>query len=451
MPITSQTQYGQQTKHSNGSLPAKEGRTRIRSHLSILDDNILAQRRSKSSTSSQGPKEGPELCQGKEVQKPESKARHGARKTTRVFRNSRPREDQTPAMRGATSSSVSRPTSGDKKVIVDTTYIVSRDSKKSPEVKVVEEKEVKGLPQDVLNIQIAEGLYEYSQEVHSYLMEREKVSTIAKDFLDNDQVTEHMRAVLVDWLTQVQHHLSVSVETLYRTVSTLDLVLSLRSVEPSQLQLVGITAMLVASKLEEYYPVEIRKLLHLTEESYTRKELLDMEKVMLKLLGFQFILPSPQSFLPRFCRAALRSAEQEFYSSCTFLLDCHLLRSSHSCLPPSHLAASAVLGSLTLYRAAVKANPASPDLRSPDLSTIWTSTLVHYTGYSVEEIVGTASDMLEQLRSQSSDGSKFSGARTKYSSRSQHNRLAHAAHMTLETVDRAMLMLGPVLVINESE
>ena len=60
------------------ALPVKEGRSRIRSHLSVLDDNVTGQRRSKSSTSSQGYKEG-----AKEVQKPESNARLNAKKTTR--------------------------------------------------------------------------------------------------------------------------------------------------------------------------------------------------------------------------------------------------------------------------------------------------------------------------------------------------------------------------------
>ena len=98
-----------------------------------------------------------------------------------------------------------------------------------------------------------------------------------------------------------------------------------------------------------------------------------------------------------FTRAALRSAETEFYSSCTYLLDCHLVVMTHSCLPPSHLAAAAVLAALTLYKAAVKDCPASPAL-----STIWTPTLVYYTSYKAGDILLTALELLNQLESQAS-------------------------------------------------
>ena len=106
-------------------------------------------------------------------------------------------------------------------------------------------------------------------------------------------------------------------------------------------------------------------------------------------------MPSPQAFLPRFTRAALRSAEAEFYSSCTYLLDCHLLVGHHSSLSPSHLAAAAVLAALSLYKAAVKEG-------GPDFSSIWTPTLVHYTSYAASELLITAREMLEQLQLQAS-------------------------------------------------
>ena len=96
---------------------------------------------------------------------------------------------------------------------------------------------------------------------------------------------------MVDWLTQVQHHLKLSEETLYRTVIILDTVLWQRFVEPDMLQLVGITAMLLASKLEEYYPVELAKLIHLTENSYRARQVLDMEKTILVALDFKVGFP----------------------------------------------------------------------------------------------------------------------------------------------------------------
>ena len=96
-----------------------------------------------------------------------------------------------------------------------------------------------------------------------------------------------MRSILVDWMIQVQHHLLLSQETLYLAVGILDNVLHRRDVDPDNLQLLGITSLLIASKLEEYYPAEIMKLLHLTENSYNRFQVLQMERTILRVMEFQ--------------------------------------------------------------------------------------------------------------------------------------------------------------------
>ena len=145
------------------------------------------------------------------------------------------------------------------------------------------------LPNGVINIMIDEGLYEYSKEAYVYLKEMEAYYTIPTDFLDTGCVTANMRMILVDWLIQVQYHLRLTQESLYLAISILDTVLHRRDVDPDKLQLVGVTALLVATKLEEYYPAEVGKLLHLTENSYTRTDVLNMERVLLQVLGFKVI------------------------------------------------------------------------------------------------------------------------------------------------------------------
>ena len=50
---------------------------------------------------------------------------------------------------------------------------------------------------------------------------------------------------------------------------------------------VGITSLYVASKCEEYYPAELKKLVHLTENSYREQDVFDMELVLLGVIHFQ--------------------------------------------------------------------------------------------------------------------------------------------------------------------
>ena len=64
-------------------------------------------------------------------------------------------------------------------------------------------------------------------------------------------VTAPMRAILVDWLVEVQENFELFHETLYLAVRLVDLYLSRNSaVKREYLQLVGATAMLIASKFE---------------------------------------------------------------------------------------------------------------------------------------------------------------------------------------------------------
>ena len=153
---------------------------------------------------------------------------------------------------------------------------------------VVKDEEVDGsLPDGVVNVLLNEGLFEYSQEAFVYLKEMEQIFTIPTDYLDNGPINKNMRMILVDWLIQVQHHLRVSQESLYLSVSILDYVLHKRDVDPDKLQLVGITSLLIATKIEEYYPAEINKLLHLTENSYSRVDVVNLERVLLQILEFK--------------------------------------------------------------------------------------------------------------------------------------------------------------------
>jgi len=70
-------------------------------------------------------------------------------------------------------------------------------------------------------------------------------------------VNEKMRAILIDWLVEVHLKFKLVPETLYLTVSLIDKYLEKVVVNREKLQLVGVTAMLIASKYEEIYAPEV--------------------------------------------------------------------------------------------------------------------------------------------------------------------------------------------------
>ena len=64
-------------------------------------------------------------------------------------------------------------------------------------------------------------------------------------------INASMREILVDWLIEVHLKFKLLPETLYLTVNLIDRYLEKQNVLRNKLQLVGVTAMLIASKYDE--------------------------------------------------------------------------------------------------------------------------------------------------------------------------------------------------------
>ena len=90
----------------------------------------------------------------------------------------------------------------------------------------------------------------------------------------HNDINEKMREILVDWLVEVHMKFNLQSAVLYTTVQLIDRFLGMQAVRHpipppafhsshsvqvtrSKLQLVGITAMLISSKMEEIYPPEV--------------------------------------------------------------------------------------------------------------------------------------------------------------------------------------------------
>uniref|UniRef100_A0A3Q2E564 Cyclin-A2 n=1 Tax=Cyprinodon variegatus TaxID=28743 RepID=A0A3Q2E564_CYPVA len=119
---------------------------------------------------------------------------------------------------------------------------------------------------------------EYAAEIHTYLREMEvKTRPKAGYMKKQPDITNSMRAILVDWLVEVGEEYKLQNETLYLAVNYIDRFLSSMSVLRGKLQLVGTAAMLLASKFEEIYPPEVAEFVYITDDTYTKKQVLRME------------------------------------------------------------------------------------------------------------------------------------------------------------------------------
>lgn len=69
------------------------------------------------------------------------------------------------------------------------------------------------------------------------------------------------------------------------------------------MQLVGITAMFIASKYEEMYAPEIGDFVYIADNTYSKQDIFRMERQILHKLNFNLSKPLPLHFLRRNSKA----------------------------------------------------------------------------------------------------------------------------------------------------
>lgn len=184
-------------------------------------------------------------------------------------------------------------------------------------------------------------------------------------------VNEKMRAILIDWLIEVHLKFKLVPETMYVTVNLIDRFLAKKSIPRNKLQLVGVTAMFIASKYEEIYAPEVRDFVYISDKAYSREEILKMEGTLLGVLNFNVTAPSPYAFLKRFVKVAgwLRAGAEESREErlCSYLVELTLQEYRMLKYLPSVIAASAVCLAQKMLRSGswVRARPQPTPSRPP--------------------------------------------------------------------------------------
>jgi len=146
---------------------------------------------------------------------------------------------------------------------------------------------------------------EYVNSIYNYYYRVEGATSVGPTYMANQaDINDKMRAILVDWLVEVHLKFKLMPETLFLTVNLIDRYLAVMPVTRRNLQLVGVTAMLLASKYEEIWAPEVRDFVYISDKAYTRDQILDCEKGMLNTLGFHLTVPTPFQFLTRLTKAA---------------------------------------------------------------------------------------------------------------------------------------------------
>jgi G2/mitotic-specific cyclin-B, other len=92
------------------------------------------------------------------------------------------------------------------------------------------------------------------------------------------EITEKMRAYLIDWLSELHLKFKLWPETLYVCTGIIDKFIMLQpEIKKKDLQCLGITALHIAGKYEEIYPPELKQILRVTDNAVCKDEVLALE------------------------------------------------------------------------------------------------------------------------------------------------------------------------------
>ncbi|XP_027339521.1 cyclin-A1-1-like [Abrus precatorius] len=223
----------------------------------------------------------------------------------------------------------------------------------------------------------------FACDIYKHLRASEAKKRPSTDFMESVQkdINPSMRAILIDWLVEVAEEYRLVPDTLYLTVNYIDRYLSGNVMNRQKLQLLGVASMMIASKYEEICAPQVEEFCYITDNTYFKEEVLQMESALLNFLKFEMTAPTIKCFLRRFVRAAqgvdeVPSLQLECLTN--YIAELSLLEYNMLCHAPSLVAASAIfLAKFILFPS-----------KKP-----WNSTLQHYTLYQPSDLCVCVKDL----------------------------------------------------------
>lgn len=211
----------------------------------------------------------------------------------------------------------------------------------------------------------------YALAIFEYMRARQNVFPISKYMSSQKEVTAEMRAVLVDWMVEVQENFELNHETLYLAVKLVDLYLQAKEIGKDTLQLIGASAIFIAAKFDERHPPGIDDFMYICDDAYTRNQMLAMERSLLHTVGFDINIPISYRFLRRYAKCS--KTNMQTLTLARFVLELSLQCYDLIDQKDSLMAASALWLAFKMKRGGE-----------------WNETLLYYTSHTEQEVLSLA-------------------------------------------------------------
>lgn len=138
-----------------------------------------------------------------------------------------------------------------------------------------------------------------------------------------------MRAILLDWLMEVCEVYKLHRETFYLARDYFDRFMATQTgVLKTTLQLIGISSLFIAAKMEEIYPPKLHQFSYVTDGACLDEEILTMEIIIMKELNWSLSPMTPVSWLNVYMQVAYLKTEEVLipqYPEATFVQITELL------------------------------------------------------------------------------------------------------------------------------
>ncbi|GAB6032411.1 G2/mitotic-specific cyclin-B1 [Chamberlinius hualienensis] len=237
----------------------------------------------------------------------------------------------------------------------------------------------------------------YVNDIYNYLRSLEAQYPVHEDFLRGRKVSARMRSIILDWLLQVAMKFELLPETFYLAIDLFDRYIQIpdEKVSKDNLQLVGITALFIATKYEEMYSPPINDYVFITDKSCGGREIILMEIKMLRALSFFLGKPTALQFLRRNSKSG--EVDVTVHNLAKYFIELALMEYTMAHLKPSQIAAAALCLSLQLVK-----------------QTEWSEVLQHHSTYTLEDLNPIMNCMAKQVVKM--ETSKLQTVRRKYNS-----------------------------------
>lgn len=220
---------------------------------------------------------------------------------------------------------------------------------------------------------IPSAIHQVEKEYRDWIFEREMA--VLGDFMETQpDLNVKMREIMFGWLVDIHLKWKCNEKTLFRALNIVDQWTSRNPLGRLRYQPLCMTALWIASKLEEILCIEIRDVVYICDRAYPKEEFYAMERKMVWVLDLT--VPTIFDFAePLFLMFSLTD---DHISTVTRVLASVVMQYElYTTIPTSLLAAACVL------------------LVVPDIP--WNHTLQYYVGYpkkviseTVQRIVGSA-------------------------------------------------------------